>query len=94
MNKNILKELFFKRGKEEYIRKIQEELAELSAAVSHYVDGKITESQLINELADVELQLFKIRMMLNDFDINKSESFLNSIHHYAYTKLKNLEKYL
>jgi len=43
----------------------QEELAELIAAVSWYKRGRITEVQLADEIADVEIMLGQLRILIN-----------------------------
>lgn len=61
-------EKLYKHNQTDYIRKIQEELAELSCAVSHYYDDKVTKIDVLEELADVIIQIEKIIAVLSNFD--------------------------
>lgn len=92
--KNLMKEIFHKRGKDEYIRKITEELNELACAVSHYVDGKIDSEEVIEEMADVYLQLYKLEMSLVSFNVHLHSKLTDRIQEKFIKKHNNLEKFI
>lgn len=91
--KNITQELYNKYP-DVYMRKIVEELNELACAISHFIDGKITQEQLVEEISDVNLQLFKLNMWLTCFDKVLFKELIKEQHDQTIQKLKNLEKFL
>lgn len=64
LNKEDYKNLF-KKDKYGYILKICEEFGELLQAATHYFDKKATEDDLIEEIADVKIQLEKLEIFVN-----------------------------
>lgn len=56
-----------------------EELSELSCAWSHYLDMKITEDELLEEIADVHLQIMKLVKFLGKFEMKKELEIENII---------------
>lgn len=48
-----------------YFLKICEELSELQTAVLHFRDSKVSKEELIDELADVNIQINKIHEVFN-----------------------------
>ncbi len=53
-------------GIEERMDMLVEECAELIVAVNHFKRNRITQDQLISELADVEIMLDQMRIIFNE----------------------------
>ena len=66
--KYLFKELH-DRNPDKYMMKVAEELAELSVATLHFHDGKATAEQLIDEMADVYIQLSKLCIFVEQLDV-------------------------
>lgn len=89
---NLMRKLYSKDGGNKYIRKVLEELNELSCAVSHYSDHKIPKQQVIEEMADVELQMEKLKAWLAGFD-EAELAFINcAIDSQLKSKTENLKR--
>lgn len=56
----IFDKLYDFDGEDKYFRKVFEEMAEFSACLSHFIDGKANETDVALEHADVLLQLEKV----------------------------------
>lgn len=53
-------------GYENRIKKMLEELAELTIALIHYPQDKVSLPHLVGEIADVEILLVQLKMVLTD----------------------------
>jgi hypothetical protein len=53
-------------GKAKCFRKAKEELAELSVAIAHFEDGKGSMVDVMDEVADVHMQLEKLFYLVSD----------------------------
>lgn len=64
----LYKDLLARDGRDRFILKMVEELNELSVAIIHYTDGKISSDDLLGEVADVMIQLGKLGHLFgNDY---------------------------
>jgi NTP pyrophosphatase (non-canonical NTP hydrolase) len=89
---SLLKSLHNAFGEQAYSLKIVEELAELSVAYLHWRDGKAKEEEVIDEIADVFLQITKVINVLADFDEDKVNEIINRIESQGDIKSKNLTR--
>jgi len=48
------------------LRKVKEELAELTVAISHLEDGKSCRFKVMDEIVDVQLQLERLMVIFNE----------------------------
>lgn len=81
--KEIFKALFKKKGKRHEIRKLQEELNELSVEINHLIIKKPNaKEKFYREFADVEIRMEQIKSILDQTKLSK----------YKKEKLKNYEK--
>lgn len=53
-----------RHGHEAQLRQTQEELAELTVAISHCIRGKCTTADVAREVADVEIMLAQVRAII------------------------------
>lgn len=67
----------------EYKSKIVEELAELTVAFIHHQYGKTSDSELIDEVVDVTIQLEKIMAYLEDVVGNKNAKVIMDVNYSA-----------
>lgn len=87
------KELHRKDG-DFYFIKICEELSELQTAILHYKQGKINAEDVIEEVADVIIQLDKVCAYLGDFDRFKTWHIEKKVSEVKDAKQLDLEKYI
>lgn len=92
MKINIFKHIHELEGHEKYIRKIQEELCELAAAISHFEDSKITMDELLNEIADVAVQQTKLVELLGSFEPEEVEDLHKEVVKIGQEKINNIGK--
>mgnify|MGYP000969530371 CR=1 FL=1 len=59
-----------------------EELIELALALVHYQDGKIALPELVGEIADVELTVGKLKLMLTDLTEQNIEDLVLEVKQY------------
>lgn len=69
-----------------------EELAELQVAVLHYRDNKNTIGDVIEEIADVQIQIHKIAVWLGEFNYVGIDEVYDKIESVEYEKSYQLEK--
>lgn len=58
---NIYRQAVQKFGHRNQIKKTIEECTELSLALQHYQDGKVTAQEVATEIADVEIMVSQMR---------------------------------
>lgn len=74
MLSDLVKELLSVSKVDDYVLKVVEELSELSVAVTHYHRGKVDIKDVVDELADVLIQVEKMKVLLQldtTLDINE-----------------------
>jgi hypothetical protein len=77
-------------GEDKFFRKIIEELNELASAISHYQDGKVDVSKVIDEHSDVLLQLEKLEYFITQH----RENYHGCVYNSYLVKKKNLNIYI
>lgn len=58
----------YDNNKYDYVRKIQEECNELASVISHFLDDKKSIADVVDEMADIQIQYDKILLMIAEFD--------------------------
>lgn len=87
----IYRKLLEKDGEDKYLLKVCEELAELQQALLHYKDGKCSVTKVYDELADMDIQIPKIKKYLEvktGLDSQVIEFNIGSFYKKKYHKLK------
>lgn len=77
---NIYQEAIAKFGVDHQILKAVEELNELATALMHYREGKATDQQVMNEIADVQILFEQLELI---FEMESAP--------FVHEKLKKLE---
>ena len=88
MNKTLIN-LYHSDGHHKFMRKVIEELNELSCALSHYQDKKVTRLELYEEIADVHLQLKKLETYFQS--ILGDESYYQVVSNLIDKKFEDIE---
>ncbi len=57
-------------GTTSQMRKTIEECLELSLALAHYLDKKVSIEDVVDEIADVSIMLMQLRLVFGDAEIN------------------------
>lgn len=86
-------QLFAKDG-EFYFIKICEELSELQTAILHFRQGKVHNENVLEEIADVLIQVEKIVAYLAKFDSYQCFLLEKRVNEIKDMKTKQLEKYI
>lgn len=86
----MLKELFNSSNRKDYVLKILEELAELQVALTHYELGKTGKEEVLDEVADVSIQLDKIVVMLENDGFNNPTRRVKQIRRHKLCKIRNI----
>ena len=75
MDKEIYQDALNKWGIEEQVKQAIEELTELSLALQHHKKGKSTISDIVSEIADVEIMCSQLRLICGDKMVDNAKSF-------------------
>lgn len=62
-------------GEVHQMRKAQEECGELVAAINQYLDFRIDDNALASEVADVEIMIEQMRIILGEEKINAAKAY-------------------
>lgn len=81
----------YEHDEQNYFLKICEELSELQAAILHYRDNKIEYESVIEEIADVVIQIDKTMHWLAGFDDETYDLVYEHIGEIQKEKLSNLD---
>jgi len=77
---------------DKYFLKICEELSELQTAILHYCDGKIEYDSVVEEIADVSIQIEKLMRWLGDFNSKTYNMVFDQVNELEQEKYKKLEE--
>ena len=81
----------YKLGQMQYVCKVAEELSELQVAYLHYLDNKASEDAVIEEIADVLIQIDKIAFELADFNEQKFSKIKYKINNMICNKIDHIK---
>lgn len=84
----------YEKDKDLYVIKICEELSELQTAFVHFHLGKANLEHVIEEIADVIIQLDKINAYISKFDKFKMWNLESKIAKIKENKMEYLEEYV
>lgn len=84
----------YEKDGEFYFIKICEELSELQTAILHHRQKKVNANQVIEEIADVIIQLDKICSYLGDFDKFKTWNVEKLVADMKDQKSRQLREYI
>lgn len=79
MSREVFKKALDTWGKDVQLNMLQEECAELIAAVNHLRRGRATEAEVCAEIADVQIMLDQMKLVFSSEDIEGIYNFKVSI---------------
>lgn len=72
---NLMTKAIDRYGLERQARKTQEECAELIVAISHYLESRVDINKVAAEVADVEIMIAQMRMIIGDEVVDGAKAY-------------------